>query len=148
MARNSLTLTMENQSIEDHLVTLFEKLETIRETKETTNALSKYHRQPIQIEIRTLEFWRSIISECLATFFFVFIVSGAGLNYLNKGTEGVPNDMVLATALATGFSMAILNQCFGKISGPFLSHLLTRKERKKTVNPPSVFAFCHRALIS
>lgn len=118
MATNNVTISMENDTIEDHLVTLLEKLETIRETKEATNALSKHYRQPIRIEIRSLEFWRSIISECLASFFFVFIVSGACLHALHKGMESNNgNDVVLATALASGFSMMILSQCFGKISG-------------------------------
>lgn len=126
MAANNLTITMENDTIEDHLVTLFEKLETIRETKEATNALTKRYRQPIRIEIRALEFWRSIISECLASFFFIFIVSGAYFNALKKGMDSAWNDTVVPTALASGLAMTILNQCFGKISGEyFLRFLMT-----------------------
>lgn len=73
----------------------------------------------MQVEVRTLEFWRSIISECLAAFFYVFIVCGAA-----SGAGGAPSTLstptssvTLATALAAGFSIATLTQCFGHVSG-------------------------------
>lgn len=119
MAGNALTINMDDGIVEEHLVTLLEKLESIREAKGNTNESSKIYRQPIQVEIRTLEFWRSIISECLASFFFVFIVSGASCNYFGKGIEKI-SDLTLSTALATGLSMALLHHCFEKISGEII----------------------------
>ncbi|KAL0268338.1 UNVERIFIED_CONTAM: hypothetical protein PYX00_010317 [Menopon gallinae] len=117
MDGNNVAVSMEGDAIEDHIATLMEKLEAMRQSKESAGSASKRYRQPFQTEIRTLEFWRSIISECLATFFFVFIVSGSGLAYSSKVPGGYGGDVILATALASGLSMAILSQCFGNISG-------------------------------
>lgn len=120
MAGNNLTINMEDETVEDHLVTLFDKLETIRETnKGIRKGLSK----PLQVEVRSLEFWRSIISECLSSFLFVFIVSGAGYGFFNKGTDKT-SDTILPVGLATGLSMALLHHCFGKISGTYVGLVL------------------------
>ncbi|KAK6619700.1 hypothetical protein RUM43_012457 [Polyplax serrata] len=116
MAANALAINMEEETMDEHLVTLMEKLESLRVAKNSANGLTKNFRQPLQVEIRTLEFWRSIISECLASFFFVFIVSGVSCNYLNRGLDKV-SDLALPTALATGLAMALLHHCFEKISG-------------------------------
>lgn len=122
MAANTLTLglprsSMDNLTIEDHIKSMLDKLENMRQAKVEARSISgKNYRQPMKIEIRTLEFWRSIISECLASFFFVFIVSGAGL------LKNYDSTVVVTTALAAGFSMAMLNFCFGHISGEFDSN--------------------------
>lgn len=112
MAEQSLQC---DQNIEYHLVTMFEKLETMRIDTVKTVVNSKI---PVQVEIRTLEFWRSVISECLSSFIYVFVVCGAAAG----SGVGAPfsSSPVLATALASGFAMTSLTQCFGHISGNFL----------------------------
>ncbi|KAJ8941436.1 hypothetical protein NQ318_016068 [Aromia moschata] len=54
-----------DQNVEYYLVTIFEKLEVIR--REATTAVDR-SKVSMQVEIRTLEFWKSVISECLASF--------------------------------------------------------------------------------
>ena len=107
--------------MEYHLVTLFEKLDAVRRDATCVSpSTSAPVRPSMQVEVRTLEFWRSIIAECLAAFFYVFIVCGAA-----SGAGGAPSTSVstptssvtLATALATGFAVATLTQCFGHVSG-------------------------------
>lgn len=113
MTEEVLNIPSDTQNIEYHIVTLFEKLDALR--RDSVSApLSTVGNQkpPMQVEIRTLEFWRSIISECLASFFYVFIVCGA--------VSGAGISSTLSTALASGFAMATLTQCFGHVSGKCL----------------------------
>jgi hypothetical protein len=121
MAIGSLSLTQDHQNVEYHLVTLFEKLDAVRRDATCLSPSTSTPARPsMQVEVRTLEFWRSIISECLAAFFYVFIVCGAA-----SGAGGAPSSLLstptpsvtLATALATGFAIATLTQCFGHVSG-------------------------------
>lgn len=105
---------MDSSTIEDHLTTLLEKLESIREAREATANLGRRFRPPVKTEVRTLEFWRAIIAECLAAFFLVFLVSAAGAK-----TDAIATENVLTVALANGLGMAVLLHCFGKISGKF-----------------------------
>ncbi|XP_071441532.1 neurogenic protein big brain [Hetaerina americana] len=114
MASTSLT----NQNVECHILTLFEKLEAMRR-----DAAVSSPRLPMQVEVRTLEFWRSIISECLATFFYVFIACGGGASLVAPGAPATsPN---LGAALATGFAVATLTQCFGHVSGAHMNPAVT-----------------------
>lgn len=111
MAEEILNIPSDTQNIEYHIVTLFEKLDALRRDSACVPLSSVGNQKPpMQVEIRTLEFWRSIISECLASFFYVFIVCGAAV-------EGSASSSPLATSLAAGFAMATLTQCFGHISG-------------------------------
>jgi glycerol uptake facilitator-like aquaporin len=113
MAEEPINLPSD-QNIDYHLVTLFEKLEALRSEKQSSQCTSKLS---IKVEIRTLEFWRAVISECLASFIYVFVVCGATAG----ATAGlsVPSTplVLLSTALAAGFAMTSLTQCFGHISG-------------------------------
>ncbi|CAB0004216.1 unnamed protein product, partial [Nesidiocoris tenuis] len=68
---------------------------------------------PPRAELTTLELWRSIISECLASFFYVFTVCGAAAGVASGGSTA---QTVLASAFASGFSIAALTQSFGHIS--------------------------------
>ncbi|CAG9816867.1 unnamed protein product [Phaedon cochleariae] len=106
-----------DHNVEYHLVTMFEKLESLRHesVKIMENA-----KMPMQVEIRTLEFWRSVISECLASFIYVFVVCGAAAG-AGVGTPVPISSVVLATALASGFAMTSLTQCFGHISGAHIN---------------------------
>ncbi|KDR15027.1 Neurogenic protein big brain, partial [Zootermopsis nevadensis] len=132
MAIGSLSLTQDHQNVEYHLVTLFEKLDAVRRDATCVSPSASTPTHPsMQVEVRTLEFWRSIISECLAAFFYVFIVCGAA-----SGAGGTPSSLLsttttptssvtLATALATGFAVATLTQCFGHISGAHVNPAVT-----------------------
>lgn len=57
---------------------------------------------------------RSIISECLASFFYVFIVCGAAAG---AGVGASVSSVLLATALSSGFAISALTQCFMHVSG-------------------------------
>lgn len=119
MAEEPINLVSE-QNVDYHIVTLFEKLEALKnENKANSQCTAKL---PIKVEIRTLEFWRSVISECLASFVYVFIVCGASAAGAGVGpitSSPVPSSVLLSTALAAGFAMISLTQCFGHISGKF-----------------------------
>lgn len=112
MGEESVNLQIDNQSLEVHLVTLFEKLEALR--ADTPNGNSNLPKIPMQVEIRTLEFWRAVICECLASFVYVFVVWGAATA---AGQSVSPALILITTALAAGFTMTTLTQCFGHISG-------------------------------
>lgn len=116
MAEEPINLVSE-QNIDYHIVTLFEKLEALKNENKANNQCTA--KLPLKVEIRTLEFWRSVISECLASFVYVFIVCGAsaaGAGVGPKTSSPVPS-VLLSTALAAGFAMISLTQCFAHISG-------------------------------
>lgn len=101
-----------DQNVEYYILTLFEKIEVLRgENAKTTLGPT---RVPMRVEVRTLEFWRSVISECLASFVYIFIVCGAAAG---SGVGTPYASLLLATSLAAGFAMTALVQCFGHISG-------------------------------
>lgn len=112
MADESINIPLESQNLDYHIVTLLEKIENLR--IESYNVRER--RLPCQVEIRTIEFWKSVICECLASFIYVFIVCGAAAG---AGAGASLSSVMLATALSAGFTMATLNQCFGHISGKF-----------------------------
>ena len=126
MAIGSLSLAQDHQNMEYHLVTLFEKLDAVRRDATCVSpSTSAPVRPSMHVEVRTLEFWRSIISECLAAFFYVFIVCGAatGAGGASTTSASTPTfSVTLATALATGFAIATLTQCFGHVSGKSTVH--------------------------
>lgn len=76
---------------------------------------------------------RSIISECLASFLYVFIVCGAAAG---SGVGASVSSVLLATALASGFTVATLTQCFAHISGECLCS-------RVIIGVTTVFAFTH-----
>lgn len=59
-------------------------------------------------------FYRSISAECLASFLYVFIVCGAAAG---AGVGASVSSVLLASALASGFAITTLTQCFSQISG-------------------------------
>lgn len=109
-----------DQNIEYYILTLFEKIEVLR-AENVKNTLNPT-RIPIRVEVRTLEFWRSVISECLGSFVYIFIVCGAAAG---SGVGTPYASLLLATSLAAGFSMAALVQCFGHISGEYSCSFFT-----------------------
>lgn len=112
MAEECDTLPASNHNIDYHIVTLFEKLECLR-NKQIAQEINAA-KVPMQVEIRTLEFWRSVICECLASFIYVFVVCGAAAG---TGPGSALSSVLLAASLASGFTMTTLTQCFGHISG-------------------------------
>lgn len=107
-------------NIDYHIITLFEKLEDFRNKRAVQ--LLNAAKLPMQVEIRTLEFWKSVICECIASFIYIFVVCGAAAG---TGLGSAISSLLLATALASGFAMTTLTQCFGHISGKFrINYLL------------------------
>ncbi|XP_064473014.1 neurogenic protein big brain-like isoform X2 [Ornithodoros turicata] len=81
---------------------------------------SRAERRSMRDEIRTLELWRAVIGECLATFFYVFLVCGAHVSW-----PGYAEPSELVIALTAGTAVATLVQCYGHISGAHLNPAVT-----------------------
>lgn len=101
-------------TVEVQISTLLDKIEAMRQEQLQAGPPRLL---PMQAEMRTLEFWRSVIAECIATFLFVFIVSGAASSSV---TGGSPTSTTLAAACAAGLSVAALSACFYHVSGEVL----------------------------
>ncbi|KAF5283044.1 hypothetical protein FQR65_LT14105 [Abscondita terminalis] len=108
------SLQLPDDNLEYCIVTLFEKIDALR--NETVYMSPKFWKRH---ELRSLEFWRCVICECIASFCYVFIVCGASLSP-DSALEGN-----IATALAAGFSMTTLTQCFAHISGAHINPAIT-----------------------
>lgn len=80
-------------------------------------------RRSMRDEIRTLEFWRAIIAECLSTFFYVFLLCATHISWSGSVLAHQPNWLVMA--LTSGLAMATLSQCFGHISGAHVNPAVT-----------------------
>ncbi|KAG5675960.1 hypothetical protein PVAND_005817 [Polypedilum vanderplanki] len=79
-------------------------------------------RLNMHTEVRTLTFWRAIISECLASFIYVFIVCGAAAG---AGIGASVSSVLLSTSLASGLTIAVLTHCFLHISGAHINPAVT-----------------------
>ncbi|EAA10082.4 AGAP008766-PA, partial [Anopheles gambiae str. PEST] len=108
------SLHVPDTSIDFHIVQLFERLEAMRKEPGQKLSRSLQGRINMHTELRSLELWRSITCESLASFFYVFIVCGAAAG---AGVGASVSSVLLATALSSGFSMIALTQCFLHISG-------------------------------
>ncbi|TGZ36212.1 Neurogenic protein big brain [Temnothorax longispinosus] len=104
MANETLTREMDA-----HIVTILSRLSALREN----NADERERKAPMSIEARSLELWRAVAVECLATFFFSLVVAGAAAASSVSGS-GLS---ALATAVASGFAIAAISLIFGHISG-------------------------------
>ena len=112
-------------------------------------------RLTMEQEIRSIDFWRGVISECLATFFFVFLACLTTLHWEVDITTvkqskvatnghvvtGTTSDVsvrnssrslalstdtdLLIISLTFGLSIAALTQCFGHISGGHFNPAIT-----------------------
>ncbi|CAG9759884.1 unnamed protein product [Ceutorhynchus assimilis] len=114
------TLNFDIENVEFHLVTLFEKLESIRREKIGSSNLKKL---PLQVELRTFEFWKALISETIASFVYVFLVCGA--NAASRMGNTSPANVFLFTAMTSGFVMMFLTQFFGHVSGAHVNPAVT-----------------------
>ncbi|XP_075552668.1 lens fiber major intrinsic protein-like [Dermacentor variabilis] len=77
-------------------------------------------RCSLRAEIRTLDLWRAVVGECLATFFYVFLVCGAHVSW-----PGYAEPSVLAISLATGAAAAAVVQCYARVSGAHMNPAVT-----------------------
>ncbi|XP_022118734.2 neurogenic protein big brain isoform X2 [Pieris rapae] len=123
------TFNISDDNLEQHIVTLFEKLETLRSN---SNEASLGGRVPARLEVRTLSLWKAVVAECAASFLYVFIVCGAAGG---AGIGASASAVLLSTALASGCAIATLTLCFAHISG---AH----------VNPAVSAALCVRRRVS
>uniref|UniRef100_A0AAG5DCB4 Aquaporin n=1 Tax=Anopheles atroparvus TaxID=41427 RepID=A0AAG5DCB4_ANOAO len=125
---NQSTMSEENRchimdkNIDFHIVQLFERLETLRKDPGPKVSLSVQGRANMHKELRTLELWRSVTSECLASFFYVFVVCGAAAG---AGVGASVSSLLLATSLASGLIVVVLTQCFLHVSGAHINPAVT-----------------------
>lgn len=101
----SVVSPLTSASVETLLSTLLERFETLRMDQ------PKRMRVPMQAEIRSLDFWRSIVAECLASFFLTFIICGSFIPWSGHTPPSI------GIALAAGFAVASLTLTFAHISG-------------------------------
>ena len=103
--------SINDKNLEQCVVTFLEKVDSLEKAR---TQLTKKNLPPAQTELRTLQLWRSIISECLAAFLYVFIVCGAAST---SATAGSFPQTSFVTAAASGFSICVLTYCFQNLSG-------------------------------
>lgn len=106
------TFNIPDDSLEQHIITLFEKLECMRKDANSSDNLAG--RVPARLELRSLGLWKAVVAECAASFLYVFIVCGAAGG---AGVGASASAVLLTTALASGCAIATLTMCFAKISG-------------------------------
>ena len=82
-------------------------------------------RLTMSSEFRTLDFWRAVIAECLASFLYVFLLCATHLTWTGSMFIFGPSPNWLVIAMTSGFAMATLVQCFGHISGGHVNLSLT-----------------------
>ena len=132
------------KDLDNHIVRLLTKISEMREQSHNrgishgghghighpiNNNSRQMRKAPMSNEARSLELWRAVAVECLATFIFALIVSGASFtsgssfslgpsfNSLKSSYAGSDNLVILSTAIATGLSVAAINLIFGHVSG-------------------------------
>ncbi|KAK3865883.1 hypothetical protein Pmani_022715 [Petrolisthes manimaculis] len=108
-------------NVEDQLVTLLDKLESLRQQDTLSRAVPS-SRPPMIAEVRTLELWRAVIAECLATVFFVFLVCGSYSPWTGKM---LTQEGQLTISLVAGLAMAVLIHSFGQVSGGHVNPAVT-----------------------
>lgn len=98
-------------NVEAQLVALLDKLEGLRQDSAPPS------RPPMIAEVRTLELWRAVIAECLATVFYVFLVCGAYSPWTGKT---LTPEGQLTISLVAGMAMAVLVHSFGQVRNQVL----------------------------
>ncbi|CAL1270510.1 unnamed protein product [Larinioides sclopetarius] len=92
-------------------------LHLVHKAEQTRSELNR--KKTMIVELRTLEFWRAIIAECLATFIYVFLVCGSHVMWPLYSIN------TLTKSFANGLAMATAAQCFGHISGAHVNPAFT-----------------------
>ncbi|KAL1436520.1 hypothetical protein MTO96_049618 [Rhipicephalus appendiculatus] len=111
MAANTAAVSLESLFLQ-----LLGRLDSAGRCASSSTTTSSLRRRSLRSEIRSLELWRAVIGECLATFFYVFLVCGAHVSW-----PGYAEPSVLAIALTSGAAAATLVQCYGHISGAHMN---------------------------
>lgn len=105
-----------NLSTESFLIGLVERIDKLLLN-------DGYRNQSMSQEVKSLEFWRSLIAECLSTFFYVFLVCAVNISWTGSLIGHTPNWIVMS--LTSGLAMVILTQCFSHISGAHVNPAVT-----------------------
>ena len=76
--------------------------------------------------MRTLDFWRSIFAECVATFFYVMLVTSVSTDEVAKGSTPEEKDANrVYSALAAGLAALVLTLAFARVSGAHMNPAVT-----------------------
>lgn len=84
-------------------------------------------------EMKTWEFWRAVLAECLGMIILVFIGLSAAIGDQNNSYP----DHEIKVAFAFGLAVATLAQCIGHVSGAHLNPAIT----------VGLLASCHMSLL-
>ena len=78
--------------------------------------------------MRTLDFWRSIFAECVATFFYVMLVTSVSAGEVAKGSPAAEEEKDanrVYSALAAGLAALVLTLAFARVSGAHMNPAVT-----------------------
>lgn len=131
LSRSTMKRKEDGADLDHHLNMMLEAIERLERNRCPSGGGGRWWRanarpqlMPMQAELRTLELWRSVMAECLATFLYVAVVCGAATS------DASP---VLGAAAASGFTMLALTVCLqnvsGKSSSRFVKYMPCRKYR-------------------
>lgn len=110
-----------NISTESMVYSLLSRVEAARRRA----LVRQTKRLTMTSEFRTIDFWRAVMAECLASFLYVFLLCATHLTWTGSMFIFGPAPNWLVIALTSGFAMATLVQCFGHISGGHVNPSLT-----------------------
>uniref|UniRef100_A0A4W3GDF7 Uncharacterized protein n=1 Tax=Callorhinchus milii TaxID=7868 RepID=A0A4W3GDF7_CALMI len=71
-------------------------------------------------DLRSQRFWRCVLAELLASIILVWVILGSSVQGQGVGVSGL-----VQVAVAGGFSVVSLVQCFGEISGAHVNPAVT-----------------------
>lgn len=115
-------------SAESFLLHLLSRIELARHrtiTRQRKRLTAPTAVSTMSHEFRTIELWRSLMAECLASFLYVFLLCSTHLTWTGSTFIFGPSPNWLIIALTSGFTMATLIQCFGHISGGHVNPAVT-----------------------
>lgn len=107
----------------EQVIALLESAQSLLEERKEEKGKVGGGKAPMQIEIRTLEFWRAIIGECIATFFYVMLLSSVhqALNHPKDSIAVVQ----MFSALTAGLAIITLTHAFFQVSGSHFNPAIT-----------------------
>ena len=123
-------------SIENRLTALQTKLDELVELSKTKNSKSESPAEeiplplpPIQLELRTLELWKSVVAECLGSLCYVFFVCGVSIPW----TGHFPPFLSIAFASALAFGALTFKVFPGAHLNPAFTLALTAIQKISTL---------------